>query len=65
MAASMVVTLRNAIKLVMIRGYKVFTATDSSHGYSIANHLDCEITVVVGMHYGALTLDSIESENKR
>lgn len=43
-----------------IDGYTAYTAPDSSHGYSLPNHDGKQITVILGTHYGKLTLDAIE-----
>ncbi len=45
----------------MIDGYRVTTAVDSMHGYSITNYEDKQVKVTVGTHYNKLTLDSIEA----
>jgi hypothetical protein len=41
-------------------GYTIKTAVDSMHGYGITNYGDKEVTLTVGLHYGSLTLNTIE-----
>lgn len=46
--------------LCIIDGYTFRTTPDSTHGYSIPNHEGNIITVLLGTHYGATSLHSIE-----
>ena len=43
----------------IIDGYRVRTKPDSAHGYSIENYVGKPVEVIVGTHYGKLTLDGI------
>ena len=38
-----------------------YTRPDSKHGYSITNFEDKQVTVTVAMHYGKLSLNTIEA----
>jgi hypothetical protein len=44
----------------IIDGYKVATAVDSMHGYSITNYENKQVIVTAGTHYNKLTLKMIE-----
>ena len=45
-----------------IDGYLACTTPDAMDGYGITNHNGKVITVLLGSHYGRLSLDRIERE---
>jgi len=41
------------------KGFTFYSQVDHSHGYSLPNYFDKNLTITIGTHYGKPTLDKI------
>ncbi len=51
--------LGNPQFLLSCDGYTFRTPKNSMLGYSVQNYIDKRVTITIGTHYGALTLEGI------
>lgn len=50
--------------LLRVGGTPCFTAPDSAHAYTVQNFDGKEVVATIGMHYGKLTINSVEELGK-